>query len=96
MRLRVAALALTGLVASRAGAASYELKATPETVVVGYYWSEAKPVLKIQSGDTVKIQTATAVRLRDHGQGSLQQMALEAFDRIGKEVKDHGHWRSHA
>ncbi len=46
MRLGVAALALTGLAAGRAGAASYELKATPETVAVGYYWSEAKPALE--------------------------------------------------
>ena len=35
----------TVFAALTAQAASYELKATPETVVVGYYWSEATPVL---------------------------------------------------
>jgi hypothetical protein len=34
---------LAGLAALSANAANYELKATPQTVVVGYYWSEAKP-----------------------------------------------------
>lgn len=40
-------------------AADYQLKATPATVAWGYYWSQAKPVLRIQSGDTVTIQTLT-------------------------------------
>lgn len=40
-----------------APAAEYQLKATPSNVVWGYYWAEAKPVLHIQSGDTVVIQT---------------------------------------
>ena len=33
------------------------LLATPKTVAWGYYWSEAKPVLTINSGDTVTVQT---------------------------------------
>ena len=33
------------------------LKATPETVVVGYYDATTKPVLRIRSGDTVEIET---------------------------------------
>jgi acetamidase/formamidase len=33
------------------------LSATPSTVVWGYYWSKAKPVRTVHSGDTVKIQT---------------------------------------
>ena len=40
-----------------AQAADYQLKATPGTVAWGYYWSAAKPVLRIKSGDTVEIQT---------------------------------------
>jgi acetamidase/formamidase len=43
--------------AAPAFAADYQLKATPSTVAWGYYWSQAKPVLKIKSGDTVEIQT---------------------------------------
>ncbi|HWF10176.1 MAG TPA: acetamidase/formamidase family protein [Bryobacteraceae bacterium] len=90
MRLGVMVLALTGLAAGHARAASYELKATPETVVVGYYWSQAKPVLKIQSGDTVKIQTATGGAARAIAAGVPKEQIPEAFDRIGKEVKDRG------
>ena len=33
------------------------LPATPSTVVWGYYSAQAKPVLTVHSGDTVRIQT---------------------------------------
>lgn len=35
----------------------HRLPATPATVVYGYYWSEATPVLRIQSGDIVELET---------------------------------------
>lgn len=35
----------------------HQLPATPSTVAYGYYWSEAKPVLTISSGDIVDIET---------------------------------------
>src|SRR5690349_19700087 len=35
----------------------HQLPATPATVVHGYYWSDAKPALKINSGDIVEIET---------------------------------------
>lgn len=35
----------------------HQLPATPATVAYGYYWSEAKPVLRINSGDMVDIET---------------------------------------
>ncbi len=38
-------------------AADLELKATPQTVVWGYYSAAAKPALRIHSGDTVRIET---------------------------------------
>lgn len=37
-------------------AADYKLKASPETVVWGYYWADAKPALVIKSGDVVEMQ----------------------------------------
>jgi acetamidase/formamidase len=55
MRLLLALV--TALIAAHA--ADYTLKATPATVAWGYYWSEAKPVLRIKSGDTVSVQTMT-------------------------------------
>ena len=36
---------------------THRLEATPETVAYGYYWSEAKPVLRIASGDIIDVDT---------------------------------------
>jgi acetamidase/formamidase len=35
----------------------HQLAATPTTVAYGYYWSDAKPALRIASGDIVEIET---------------------------------------
>jgi len=50
-------------------AADHELKVTPETVAWGYYWSGAKPVMTVKSGDTVEIHTVSGSpdRLRQAG-----------------------------
>ena len=45
------------LLATVLHAAEHRLAASPETVVIGNYWSESKPVLTIQSGDSVTIET---------------------------------------
>lgn len=82
--------ALFAVAAFSARGANYELKATPETVVVGYYWSEAKPVLKIKSGDTVKIQTAGGGGARAIALGVPANQVPPAFEAINKEVKDRG------
>jgi acetamidase/formamidase len=39
------------------GATVHRLEATPQTVAYGYYWSEAKPVLRIASGDVIDVDT---------------------------------------
>lgn len=36
---------------------THRLEATPATVVYGYYWSEAQPVLRIASGDLIDVDT---------------------------------------
>src|SRR5262245_60651479 len=36
---------------------THRLEATPETVAYGYYWSEAKPALRIASGDIIDVDT---------------------------------------
>ena len=36
---------------------TYRLEATPSTVAYGYYWSEAPPVLHIDSGDIIDVDT---------------------------------------
>ena len=37
--------------------ATHRLEATPSTVAYGYYWSEARPVLRIASGDIIDVDT---------------------------------------
>ena len=53
-------LALAVLVATRAVAQAptvHTLPATPTTVAYGYYWSEAKPAIRVKSGDIVQVET---------------------------------------
>jgi acetamidase/formamidase len=38
-------------------AKTHRLEATPATVAYGYYWSEAKPALRIASGDIIDVDT---------------------------------------
>jgi len=42
---------------SAEGPKTHRLEATPATVAYGYYWAEAKPVLRIASGDIVDVDT---------------------------------------
>jgi acetamidase/formamidase/dienelactone hydrolase len=35
----------------------HRLEATPKTVAYGYYWSEARPALRIRSGDVIDVDT---------------------------------------
>src|SRR5579875_2108844 len=37
--------------------AQQTLPVTPKTIAWGYYWSQAKPVLTVHSGDTVRVNT---------------------------------------
>jgi acetamidase/formamidase len=43
--------------AAAQGPRTHRLEATPETVAYGYYWSEAKPVLRVASGDIIDVDT---------------------------------------
>jgi acetamidase/formamidase len=43
--------------AQTAAPTTHRLLATPDTVVVGYYWAEAKPALRIASGDIIDVDT---------------------------------------
>jgi acetamidase/formamidase len=72
-------------------AADYELKASPSTVAWGYYWSQAKPVLRIKSGDTVRIQTMlTNSPDRLAANGIKQDQIEPELKAIYAEVKDKG------
>src|SRR5271166_6181638 len=75
-------------------AADYTLKVTPQTIAWGYYWSDAKPVLTIKSGDTVEIQTVSGnpERLEQSGVPAAQiQPALRTiYKEIPKEQRGPG------
>src|SRR5439155_13132458 len=83
-------IAALGLAAVATQAAEHQLKATPETVVVGYYWSEAKPVLKIQSGDTVAIETVSGSASRLVALGVPQDQIPPAIEAIRKAPIERG------
>ncbi|MEO7963012.1 MAG: acetamidase/formamidase family protein [Gemmatimonadaceae bacterium] len=60
----VALIPLGGLAAQGNSAAKpsaksvvHRLPVTPETVAYGYYWSDAKPALRIASGDVIDVET---------------------------------------
>src|SRR6476659_10305442 len=69
---------------------THRLEATPTTVVYGYYWAEAKPALRIASGDIIDVDTLltnTPDRLERAGvkpenvQASLRAIVTNVTDR---------------
>lgn len=59
-RLVITAAAALALAAAHAGAhppVTHRLEATPATVAYGYYWAAAPPVLRIDSGDIIDVDT---------------------------------------
>lgn len=71
--------------------ATHRLEATPSTVAYGYYWSEARPVLRIASGDILDVDTlltSTPDRLEKAGVPPSQIQA--SLRTIVDEVKDRG------
>lgn len=88
-QMKFVLLCLTAFAAGQG--AEYELKATPGTVVWGYYWSQAKPVLRIKSGDTVQIQTMTTGSPTGMVRAGLKEEDVQPeLKTIFAEVKDKG------
>jgi acetamidase/formamidase len=67
-----------------------ELKATPQTIVWGYYSASAKPVLTIHSGDTVRVETVSGNPARLEAAGARADQIPDALRAIYKEVTDRG------
>jgi acetamidase/formamidase len=88
--------AFTGVSAQDGKPRTHRLEATPATVAYGYYWAEAKPVLRIASGDIIDVDTlltSTPERLERAGvkpenvQASLRAIAENAEPGDALEVK---------
>jgi acetamidase/formamidase len=62
------------------GAETQYLPATPENICWGYYWAQAKPAIRIHSGDRVRIQTVSGNPTRLIGAGAKS-------DQIQPELK---------
>ncbi len=77
---------------SLAHAADYTLKATPSTVVWGYYSASAKPVLTIHSGDTVRVQTVSSCGSPERMEkAGVPPSEIPQYNRdIYNQVKDKG------
>jgi acetamidase/formamidase len=70
---------------------THELKATPKTVIWGYYDAAATPVLRIKSGDTVRVHTLiTSSPAALEGAFVRPEQVEQALRDIFNEVKDKG------
>jgi acetamidase/formamidase len=71
-------------------AETLELKATPQTIVWGYYSATAKPALRVHSGDTVRIETVSGSPERLVAAGAPAEQISPALRDIYKQVTDKG------
>ena len=69
---------------------TYQLKASPKTIAWGYYDAAAPPVLRIQSGDTVEIQTVSGNPARLEAAGVAPDQIQPELRAIYKEVTNKG------
>lgn len=77
--------------ATAAQAADYQLKASPTTVVWGYYWAGAKPVLTVKSGDTVTVETVGTASPTSLTRGGVKPEDVpQALKDIYEQVKEKG------
>jgi acetamidase/formamidase len=60
---------------------THRLEATPDTVAYGYYWSEARPALKVASGDIIDVDT-----LITNSPNGLQRAGIAA-DRVQPSLR---------
>ena len=91
MHAASAALGFLLAAASIAPAAEHDLKLIPANVHWGYYDARLKPVLRIASGDTVRVETMIAGGLeRLRLAGAPEQEIPEALKQVENSVTDRG------
>ncbi|MBS1839613.1 MAG: acetamidase/formamidase family protein [Acidobacteria bacterium] len=87
----VASLICPALVQLANSQSTHTLKPTPTTVAWGYYDANAKPVLRVKSGDTVEIQTLiTNSPKRLEEAGVPPDQIEQSLRDITEQVKDKG------
>ena len=60
----------------------HKLPATPSTVAYGYYWSEAKPAIRVKSGDMVEVET-----MLTNSPTGLERMGIKPED-VPQHLRD--------
>ncbi|MFI5310399.1 MAG: acetamidase/formamidase family protein [Gemmatimonadales bacterium] len=60
----------------------HQLPATPNTVAYGYYWSEAKPAIRVNSGDIVEVET-----MLTNSPAGLERMGVKPED-VPQNLRD--------
>jgi len=91
--LRVSVGAVLALITAQPLSAQHlhKLPATPSTVVYGYYWSGAKPALRIASGDTIDVETLlTNVPTRLEASGVPAAEVEQSLRDVVAQVTDRG------
>src|SRR5437016_5230622 len=81
LALVVAMVWVAAIGAQKTTSKTHRLEATPATVAYGYYWSEAKPALRIASGDVIDVDT-----LLTNSPTGLQRAGV-ADDKIQSSLK---------
>lgn len=60
----------------------HQLPATPTTVAYGYYWAEAKPAIRVKSGDIVEVET-----MLTNSPVGLERMGVKPED-VSQHLRD--------
>jgi len=67
--------------------ATHRLEARPSTVAYGYYWSEAKPALRVASGDIIDVDTLlTSTPMRLAASGVPENKIQDSLKAIVRDV----------
>src|SRR5258708_20378867 len=69
---------------------TYELNPSPTTIAWGHYWSETPPVLRIKSGDYVRVHTLLTSNPERLESAGLPPDQVEKELREVQSVKDRG------
>src|SRR2546426_4919714 len=79
--IAVLSVFMISFAAQKPASRTHRLEATPATVAYGYYWAEAKPALRIASGDIIDVDT-----LLTNNPAGLQRAGVPP-DRIQDSLK---------